>query len=199
MRKLLWLDVESCGLDCTLHSIIQIAGVIDIDGEEKLRFNYNCKPHPDFEIDDDALRVNKISRKVMAGYPEIRDIYNQLKQDFRAFVDPFNREDKFIIAGQNIKFDLDMLSHFFVRQGDPYLGSFIDFKNRIELMDITRGLQAMGFLRSDNIRLETMCKEFGIKINAHNALSDILATRELYYSILNRITFNAPKSPFKDL
>jgi len=194
MKKILWLDTETTGTDATLHSIIQIAGIIDIDGVEKLRFDYKCKPHPDFEIDDEALLIHKFSRKIMSGFPEIRDTYNQIKQDFRAFVDPFNREDKFIIAGQNIRFDLDMLSHFFMRQNDNYLGSFIDFKSRIELMDITKGLQALGFIKSDNIRLSTLCKEFGITLNAHNALSDILATRELYYSLLNRISFNPPRS-----
>lgn len=190
MKKVLWLDTETTGLDPTAHSIIQIAGIIDIDGVEKFRFDYNVKPHADFEIDDEALKISKTTRKMLLGFPEITEVYNQIKQDFRGFVDPFNREDKFIIAGQNIKFDLDMLSHFFMRQGDPYLGSFVDFKNRIELMDITKGLQALGFIKSETIKLSAVCKEFGIKINAHNAMSDIQATRDLYYFLVNHVSFD---------
>ena len=39
--KILWLDTETTGTDSTLHSIIQIAGIIDINGETKKEFAYN--------------------------------------------------------------------------------------------------------------------------------------------------------------
>ena len=32
MRKVLWLDIETTGLDPERHGIVQIAGIIEIDG-----------------------------------------------------------------------------------------------------------------------------------------------------------------------
>ena len=42
-------------------------------------------------------------------------------------------------------------------------------------------------LTLENYRLETASKHFGIEINAHDALSDIEATRELILKIMEKI------------
>jgi len=80
-----------------------------------------------------------------------------------------------------------------MRQNDNFLGSYIDFRKRIELLDITRGLRALGIIESQDSKLETLCKEFGVEIKAHNALSDIKATRELYYIFKNGINFKVER------
>jgi DNA polymerase III epsilon subunit-like protein len=38
----------------------------------------------------------------------------------------------------------------------------------------------MSGVRLKNYRLETMCKHFGIELKAHDAMSDIEATKQLY-------------------
>jgi len=187
MKKILWMDTETTGLDPTLHSIIEIAGIIDIDGTPKQYFDLFVSPHPDFEIDEKACAIHGNTIDEMHEFPKIPIVHKQLLAIFGEFVDKFNKLDKFIIAGQNIKFDLDMLSHFFMRQGDSYLGSWIDFKKRIELYDITKALQSLGFIESDSLSLGPICKEFGVKLKAHNAASDIAATREVYYKIINNL------------
>jgi len=45
----------------------------------------------------------------------------------------------------------------------------------------------LGKLKLENYRLETSAKHYGIKINAHDALSDIEATRELILEIAKEI------------
>jgi DNA polymerase III subunit epsilon len=187
MRKILWIDTETTGVDPTLHSIIEIAGIIDIDGAPKRYFDFFVAPHPDFEIDEKACAVHGNTIEEMKEFPQSPIVHKQLISVFGEFVDKFNKIDKFIIAGQNIKFDLDMLSHFFMRQGDSYLGSWIDFKKRIELYDITKALQSLGFIESDSLSLGPICKEFGVKIKAHSAASDINSTREVYYKIINNL------------
>lgn len=117
----------------------------------------------------------------MNSFPDIKLIHKQLIMRFDQYIDKYNRGDKFTIADQRIQFDLDFLSHFWMCQHDKYLMSYINYTNRIELMDITKGLKALGIIKSDNIKLETVCREFGIEIKAHDAMSDIEATRELYY------------------
>lgn len=191
--KILWLDTETTGTDPSLHSIIEIAGIIDIDGVLEKEFSYKVQPHKDFEIDEEALSVSKTKKSELKNYPDIPTVHSSLKKNFCEFVDPYKKEDKFIIAGQKISFDLNFLSHFFMRQNDNFLGSYIDFRKRIELLDITRGLRALGIIESQDSKLETLCKEFGVEIKAHNALSDIKATRELYYIFKNGINFKVER------
>jgi DNA polymerase-3 subunit epsilon len=186
-KKILWIDTETTGLDPTLHSIIQIGGVIDIDGEEKEIFEMKCKPHPDFAIDNSAIAVNKLYD--YREFPEMRNMHKTLCDTFSRYVDKFDRDDKFIIAGQNIKFDLDMLAHFFMRLGDNYLGSYVDFRKRIELYDITNALQQLGIIKSESLSLPKLCEEFEIEYTAHDALSDIVATRDIYYNIIENLSW----------
>jgi len=187
MQKILWIDTETTGTDPTANSIIEIAGIIDIDGKKVSEFDFFVRPHPDFLIDEKSIGIHNISIEQMLSFPETSSAYRQLLSVFGKYIDKFNREDKFSIAGQNVKFDLDFLSHFFMREKDVYLGSWIDFRKRVELYDITKAMQSLGFIQSESLSLEPLCKEFGIEIKPHNALSDISATRELYYQIKNNL------------
>ena len=50
MKKLLYFDTETTGLDPVRNGIIQIAGIIVIDGEVKEEFNIKMQPHENDEI-----------------------------------------------------------------------------------------------------------------------------------------------------
>lgn len=191
---MLWIDTETTGIDPTLHSMIEIAGIIDIDGSIKETFEFRCKPHPDFDINPRALLINELSEDIIWNFPDMKETHSALLKIFSKYIDKFNRNDKFIVCGQNIKFDIDILSHFFTRLGDPYLGSWIDFRKRIELYDITNCMRILEFIKSETVSLGPLCKEFGIPIQAHNALSDIKATRELYYTIVDNLEWKWGKN-----
>jgi DNA polymerase-3 subunit epsilon len=186
-KKILWIDTETTGTDPTLHSVIQIANIIDIDGKIEDKFVFNVQPHPDFEIAEGSIAVHGISTEQMQAFPEMKIVHSQMLQKWNKYIDKFNRNDKFIIAGQKINFDIDFLSHFFMRLNDNFLGSYLDFRSRIELLDLTKGLRMLDIIKSSDLKLETLCKEFGIKIQAHDALSDITATKELYYYFKNNL------------
>ncbi len=193
MKKILWIDTETTGLDPTLHSLIEIGAIVDIDGIEKETIRIYTKPHPDFEIDDNALAINKITRTQIKNFPEMLNAKNDFCKILSKYVDKFDKNDKFTVAGQNIKFDIDFLYHFFTRLNDNYLGSYIDFKNRIELYELTNALRTLGFIKSEKVSISSLCKEFNIKINAHEALSDISATREIYYTIIKNLHWTYKK------
>jgi DNA polymerase III subunit epsilon len=186
-RKILWIDTETTGTDPTLHSVIQIANIIDIDGKVEDKFVFNVQPHPDFEINEESIAVHGISKEQMQAFPEMKSIHANLLQKWNKYIDKFNKNDKFIVAGQKINFDIDFLSHFFMRLNDNYLGSYLDFRARIELLELTKGLRMLDIIKSSTLKLETLCNEFGISIQAHNAMSDIEATRNLYYYFKNNL------------
>lgn len=51
--------------------------------------------------------------------------YFYFKKILDKYINKYDREDKFIVAGYNVKFDIEMLQAFFKRQNDNYLFSYI--------------------------------------------------------------------------
>lgn len=49
--KLFYYDLETTGTNYWQHSIHQIAGIIEIDGIEKERFEINLQPNPQARIE----------------------------------------------------------------------------------------------------------------------------------------------------
>ena len=98
-----------------------------------------------------------------------------------AYIDKFNPTDKFVPAGYNIPFDLGFIRSAFTVSGDQFgIGSWC-FTCPIDVWSsVGRAVLKMG-LRLQNHKLATVCGKFGIKIDAHNPISDIAATRELFY------------------
>ena len=54
--KLLFFDLETTGIKYWRNGVHQISGEIVIDGVTKESFNFNVCPHPQCEIEEEALR-----------------------------------------------------------------------------------------------------------------------------------------------
>jgi DNA polymerase-3 subunit epsilon len=116
MSKLLFLDVETTGLNAAVNGIVQLSGIIEIDGEVKEAFDYRLKPFPEDEISDEALVVSGITREELTTYEEPHKIYKKLKELLSKYVNPYDRlSERFIAVGYNFQFDYDFLNSFFVK------------------------------------------------------------------------------------
>ena len=181
MSKVFWLDTETTGIDTDNCAIIQLAGLVEIDGEVKDIIDYVIKPHDNAKISQEALSINKRSEEVIKNYPHHNSIYKLIIQRLGSFVDKYNKNDKFVLAGYNVAFDEQMLRSFFKRNGDNYFGSFF-FWPKIDVATYVAERCAVG-VRLPNYQLSTICQEYEVKLEAHDALADIRATRELYYKL----------------
>lgn len=181
MSKVLYLDTETTGLT-TNSAIIQIAGIIEIDGVVKEEFNIKCRPHENAEVSKDALEVTKLTLEEINKYQAPEDALKELETIFAKYCDKYNREDKFILVGHNVKFDLKMLNSFFIRLGNNYLGSWISFKKIFDTLAVIQAMQIIKIIpEMENNKLGTLSEYFKIELgdNAHDALADIKATRKL--------------------
>lgn len=176
--KILYFDTETTGLNPEKHAMIQIAGILEIDGKEEARFDFTLRPFENDLIDDKALEVHGRTRDEIMTYPSPGDVYKDIVSFFSRYIDKYDPKDKFYPAGYNVRFDLDFLSSFFRKNGDVYFGSFCNWK-AIDALPIMHFFDAMGYVHYENYKLETVCEKLGINIQAHDALSDIRATREL--------------------
>jgi len=191
-KKILYIDVETTGLDCLKHEIIQLAGIIVVNGRAEEEFNYHIKPlHLDLSDISLAVALEKSGTTMgdLSTYTLPSDIYEELVGVLGKHVNKYNRNDKYYLAGYNIGFDLGFIKEFFKNNDDKYLGSWLNWK-KIDVLGLLHYLDYCGKLSLSNYRLETACKYFGIGIVAHDAMSDIRATMELL-SILQREYFTS--------
>ena len=202
MKKVLFLDTETTGLDATKHGIIQLAMLIEIDGKIEGELLVDVQPFEEdlIVIIEDCpnmiyKRAELIKNMAAIGdisiFPSDIKIENLVNFDFPAeahqkiiaFLDKhiskFDKADKAYLGGYNVQFDRNFISQFFKKCGDNYLGSYLNWKC-LDPLYLLWQMDADGYISLENYKLENVCKHFGIEIEAHNALSYIKATYELY-------------------
>ena len=103
-------------------------------------------------------------------------------------VNRYDNKDKFVCVGYNVGFDCDMLRGWANKVGYKYINSYLSYQV-IDVMHLARTADAIGALPSKpkDHKLETMCELLNIEIKAHDALSDILATKDLMFKLLDLI------------
>ena len=195
MKKVLWLDVETTGLDCRKHGLREVGFIIEIDGVEvdkgvfKINpFSYTTK---DVVIDDYALEISKVSIEDLESYDSSSYCFKELMNKLVKYVNVNDKNDCFVIAGYNTAFDIGFIKEWFKEMGlqDSYKDLF-HYKS-LDVFSLVFVLRHLGLNSAENDKLETMCNYFGIGIEAHNALSDIEATKKLYELICEKFILKA--------
>jgi len=184
--KMLYFDTETGGLNPKENPLTQIAGVVEINGEVVEKFDIKMKPFPGQIVNDTALKVqNRTLEEIMAA-PDPRDQFFKLLAIFNKYVKSFDRNDKFIVAAQNGRFDVDFLHAFFVNNENPKVAKGKYQPNLfayfwpipLDLLHIARAAQVFCGFNPKNLKLGSICEALGIElVGAHDALADVLATR----------------------
>ena len=195
MKKVLWLDVETTGLDCRKHGLREVGFIIEIDGVEVDKGVFKINPFTyttkDVEIDDYALEISKVSIEDLESYDRVSYCFKELMKKLVKYVNVNDKNDCFVIAGYNTAFDIGFIKEWFKEMGllDSYKDLF-HYKS-LDVFSIVFALRHIGLNSAENDKLETMCNYFGIEIEAHNALSDIEATKKLYELICEKFILKA--------
>ena len=195
MKKVLWLDVETTGLDCKKHGLREVGFIIEIDGVEVDKGVFKINPFTyttrDVEIDDYALEISKVSIEDLESYDSSSYCFKELMKKLVKYVNVNDKNDCFVIAGYNVAFDIGFIKEWFKEMGllDSYKDLF-HYKS-LDVFSIVFALRHIGLNSAENDKLETMCNYFGIEIDAHNALSDIEATKKLYELICEKFILKA--------
>ncbi len=179
--KLIYLDTETTGLDPVKNDIIQLAGIVEIDGVVKEEFNIRCQPFSYENIQQQSLDTNKMSLDMLKQFQTPQIAYKQFVTILDRYIDKFNKSDKFIPVGQNVKFDLDFLRQFFVKNNNKFFGSYVDYHS-IDLMVLSGFFTMIGKINPVNLKLGTIAEIMKVEFDAHDALEDIRATREILFS-----------------
>ena len=189
MNKIIFIDTETGGVNPEKAALIQLSGIIRIDKKDVEKFNFFIKPFENSEVNEKALEVQgrTLEELKTEKYLEEKEVYKQFVNLLDKYVDKYDKTDKFIVAGYNVRFDVDMLKAFFQRHGNNFLFSYLDSSMLDPLYSI-RLLQVAGILPVlENNKLETWCKHFGIELKAHDSLEDIEATKKIIGKLIELI------------
>lgn len=181
--KKLFYDTETTGLDPKKSSIIQLSGVMEINGRIVEEFDFKLRPHPKAVIEPEALTVNgKTMDEIMA--------YNLFEVGHKDFVslldrhiDRFDKRDKAYLVGyNNRKFDDEFLRMLFTLSGDNYFGSWF-WPDSLDVMVLASQYLIGRRPFMPSFQLERVAIELGIipkKSSLHDSKYDSQLTREIY-------------------
>ncbi len=189
MNKIIFIDTETGGVNTEKSALIQLSGIIRVNKKDVETFNFFIKPFENSEVNEKALEVQgrTLEELKTEKYVEEKEVYKQFVNLLDKYVDKYDKTDKFIVAGYNVRFDVDMLKAFFQRHGNNFLFSYLDSSMLDPLYSI-RLLQVAGILPVlENNKLETWCKHFGIELKAHDSLEDVKATKKIIGKLIELI------------
>ena len=188
-----YCDIETGGINYKTDAILQIAGLIVIDEKMEEEVSFLLKPYSNKIINDDALIINGLTREQIEGFEDSMNIYNNLINIMKKYVDPYDKNDKFNFIGYCSWFDFNFLKQFFKDSGDKFFGSWFKYPP-IDVYTLVK--QYLKNRRDINIpynyKLVTILEHFNIpteKDKLHEALYDIKKTKELY-NIISNYTIN---------
>lgn len=189
--KAFYFDVETTGLDYRTAAMTQIAAIAIIDGEEVDRIALDINPYTyakDPEVSEKALEVTNKTEEEIRSYPDSRAQFKKFIQFLDRYIDKYNKQDKFTPIGYNSQFDMGFLRDWFDDNKHKFFGSYFVHKD-VDVFALVKHLEFLGLLpATKNHKLGTMCEAFGVDLgeNAHDAVADIRATRELYQVLVTR-------------
>lgn len=161
-ETLVFIDFETTGLDPQDEKIIQIAAIKIQDNKEEVLTTY---VNPEKNIAPFIENLTGINDKMVIDAPKEKEALEMLMN----FI-PTNS----IVIAQNAPFDLSFIHYGFLRAGyEPVSPNFY----------CTRTMAAVLFPNLSH-KLVDIINLFDIKLdNAHNALSDAIATKELFFKL----------------
>lgn len=182
--KVLYFDVETTGRNWFKHDIVQLGLIIEVDGEVKEEKNFRCQPFSWDEIDQEAMDVTGLTLEDLKSYPTPQSVHQELLAVLGKYVDKYDKADKYYPAGYNVDFDINFLGAFFRKNDDNFIGSWLNWK-KLDPLPLLFMEDFAGRLKLENYKLGTVAAHFGIELDAHDAFSDIRATRQLLLKLLD--------------
>jgi DNA polymerase III subunit epsilon len=185
-EKMIYLDTETTGLDAKLCDIWQIGAIIESCGEVIDKQNFFMAPHKKARIEVGALKLQNMTEKDLYALPDRDKQFKALKKMLNTYVSLYDKNDKFLIVGYNVQFDIQFLRQFWLSFGDKHFNSYFLVPS-IDVMGLA-GLYSVKYgIPFDNFKLQTVCNFFGVSVDAHDAMNDIEATMILYKILLQTI------------
>lgn len=187
--KKLFFDLETTGVVPKDNAIIQIAALLEIDGDIIDEFHARLSPHEDAVIDPGALRVTGHTEEEIQAYPAPGQAYKGLIAFLGAYIDRYDKTDKAWLVGYNSRgFDDPFLRHFFEHNGDTFFGSWF-WSDTLDVLVLASEYLISRRQFMPSFKLQRVASELGIHVDEtqlHDAFYDVMLTRQIYCVVTGR-------------
>ena len=182
MNKLFY-DLETLGDDHRKHSIHQLSAIVEIDGVVLETIDLKFRPHPKSLFDDEAMRISKVTKNLVLGYPEMASQKKAFCDILGQYVDKYKKNDCFVLVGfRNTSFDDLFLRKLFELCGDNYFNSYF-FSNSLDASVLATQYLGDRRLHMPSFKLSRVAIEMGLVVDKerlHEAMYDVELTRDIY-------------------
>lgn len=182
--KIVYVDTETTGLDYEKCSIIELAAIIEIDGEIKNVFNFKMKPFNNAMICLESLKINKYSLSEIETFGDQQiaiEAFNSVLKLYMA-----DNDDKFVFAAYNANFDFNFVRSAFNRYNLHISNVF--FTPYVDIMQVAM-LKLMGERNKvGKFNLSSVAKYLGIEFDSqqlHSATEDAKIARKIFKKCYN--------------
>ena len=179
---LLYLDTETTGLDVSTCSIWQLSGYIGDTAKGTIEsFDYKLHPYRGEIITEEAVAKTGVTQEELDTYPPQSEAFTSFLSLISKYVDLEDWNQRVTPVGYNVSFDLDFLRAWFTYNNSASLFSKNVFFPGIDVMYLASYYLLGERSKMRNFQLSTVYERLLNKplSNAHNAMADIDATREI--------------------
>lgn len=183
-EKILFIDTETGGLDPNFHSLLSVAFAV--------WENYEIKDAIEVMINDGILNVSEKALEINGINIEQHSIIAKKPSDAILdmeifFKNHFDENEKIILCGHNILFDINFFKTFWNKHKGNYNNRFSH--RYVDTASILFFLTVAGKLPNESNSSQNAFNHFKIQVNnRHSALGDVLATSELFNKLLYLIS-----------
>ena len=158
LQDFICIDLETTGLNPKRDRIIEIGAVKVRKGIIVETFQQLIDPRQ--QLEERVEILTGITSKELEGQPTIQEVFPTIKD--------FLGED--VLLGHRVLFDYSFLKRLFTNEKSTFERKGID----------TLKLARQFVTECESKKLESLCKHYEIRHQAHRALGDAMATVELY-------------------
>ncbi len=182
--RFLWLDTETTGIEVADSAAFELAFILVDGGNVVCERCFFLNPLNDtIKYHEEAGKVHGYSEQDIKSFPDEREqtpkIANFLAEARELWQKDGSKSEKLVIAGYNVEFDIKHLKALLERNGYKFEDYFSNIIADVFVQVKRAGMQkALPYL--PDRKLKTVAKHLGVNLeNAHDALADIKATREV--------------------
>lgn len=187
---LLYIDTETTGLDTATCSIWQLSGYIsDTATGTSDSFDYKMRPYRNEIISKEAAAKTGATQEELDSYPSQSEVFSKFTALLSKYVNLEDWNQRVIPVGCNISFDLDFLRSWFAFNNSATLFSRNIYFPGIDVMYLAAYCLLGERSKMRNFQLSTVYEKLTGKSleNAHNAMADIDATKELLNVVVGKL------------
>lgn len=190
--KFMWCDIETTGLDPKNAGPFQVAFIFvsnqklndkPVRDETTRVFYLNPFDIPGIEYNEESAKVHGYSKETIESFEKSEVIVKKIDEFLKTSLE-FRQNEPMFFCGYNSKeFDWNHLVSLFNHWGLNFEKYF--FPQKLDVFDQVKKAGSMRKLPYlENRKLVTVAKFLGVSLeNAHDALGDIEATREVAKSL----------------